>query len=88
MVVDKVVLLRPRRTDSYAVDAFACSYFETAGLAGLSFDLNVLPRGVRLSFGGYNDKLQTFAAYVSKKVSADLRDTLPKDENEFERYTS
>jgi insulysin len=43
----------------------------------------VVPRGVRLTFGGYNDKLQRFAAYVSKKVSKDI---LPKDEAEFERY--
>jgi insulysin len=39
-----------------------------------------------LTFGGYNDKLQDFATYVSKKISADIRDILPSDENEFERY--
>jgi insulysin len=57
-----------------------------AGLAGLTYSVDVVPRGVRLTFGGYNDKLQKFAAYVSKKLSADIKDILPKDETEFERY--
>jgi insulysin len=48
--------------------------------------VKVLPRGVRLTFGGYNDKLQKFAAYVSEKISNDLKSILPKDEAEFERY--
>lgn len=61
-------------------------YAYDAGLAGLTYDVRVVPRGVRLTFGGYNDKLQTFASYVSKKISTDMRDILPKDEAEFERY--
>lgn len=61
-------------------------YAYDAGLAGLTYDVRVVPRGVRLTFGGYNDKLQKFAEYVSKKASLDFKDVLPKDENEFERY--
>ena len=44
--------------------------------------MKVLPRGVRLSIGGYNDKLGKFASYVTQKV----RDIIPSDENEFERF--
>ena len=61
-------------------------YAYDAGLAGLTYDVRVVPRGVRLTIGGYNDKLQKFAEYVSKKASSDFKDVLPKDENEFERY--
>lgn len=61
-------------------------YAYDAGLAGLTYDVRVVPRGVRLTFGGYNDKLQQFAEYVSKKASTDFQDVLPKDETEFERY--
>ena len=48
--------------------------------------MKVLPRGVRLTFGGYNDKLPKFAAYVSQKISKDVKSILPKDEAEFDRY--
>jgi insulysin len=41
---------------------------------------------VRLTFGGYNDKLKTFASYVSAKLARNLDDVLPRDEEEFERY--
>lgn len=61
-------------------------YAYDAGLAGLTYDVRVVPRGVRLTFGGYNDKLQKFASYISKKITSDLKDILPKDEDEFERY--
>lgn len=61
-------------------------YTYDAGLAGLSYDIKVVPRGVRMTFGGYNDKLQKFASYVSKKLSVDVKDLLPKDEAEFDRY--
>jgi len=57
-----------------------------ASLAGLTYDLKVLPRGVRLTFGGYNDKLQKFAAYVSQKISKNVKDILPKNDDEFDRY--
>jgi insulysin len=57
-----------------------------AGLAGLSYDVKVVPRGVRLTFAGYNDKLQRFASYISRKLSVDIQDLLPKDETEFDRY--
>lgn len=46
----------------------------------------MLPRGLRLTFGGYNDKLGKFSAYVSKKLSKDFRDILPKSDVEFARY--
>lgn len=39
-----------------------------------------------MTFGGYNDKLQRFAAYISKKISREIKDILPKDEDDFERY--
>jgi insulysin len=61
-------------------------YAYDAGLAGLTYDIKVVPRGVRLTFGGYNDKLQRFASYISKKLSVEIKDLLPKDETEFERY--
>lgn len=61
-------------------------YAYDAGLAGLTYDIKIVPRGVRLTFGGYNDKLQRFASYVSKKLSVEITDLLPKDEIEFERY--
>jgi insulysin len=61
-------------------------YTYDARLADLSYDLQVLPRGVRLTFGGYNEKLQSFASYVSSKLARDLDDVLPSNEEEFERY--
>ena len=61
-------------------------YAYDASLAGLSFDVQVLPRGVRLTFGGYNDKLQDFASYVAKKLAGDKKSILPQDDVEFERY--
>ena len=61
-------------------------YTYDARLADLAYDLQVLPRGVRLTFGGYNDKLKTFASYVSSKLARDLDDVLPSNDDEFERY--
>ena len=61
-------------------------YAYDAGLAGLTYDVRIIPRGVRLTFGGYNDKLEDFAKYVSKQISTDLKNILPTDEAEFERY--
>lgn len=61
-------------------------YTYDASLAGLSFDVQVTPRGLRLLFGGYNDKLLDFAQYVSTKVSQDISQVLPENEDEFERY--
>lgn len=40
---------------------------------------------MRFTFGGYNDKLKRFAAFVSKKL-AETKDLIPKDDNEFDRY--
>lgn len=57
-----------------------------AGLAGLMYDVKVLPRGVRLTFGGYNAKLKDFAAYITKKLTKDIGDVLPKDDTDFGRY--
>ena len=65
------------RQDEYAYDA---------SLAGLTYDVKVLPRGIRLTFGGYNDKLEDFATYVSKKLSVEVTKLLPKTDKEFERY--
>jgi insulysin len=45
-----------------------------------------VPRGVRLTFGGYSDKLQKFATYISRKISIDSADILPSNEAEFDRY--
>lgn len=61
-------------------------YAYDAGLAGLSYDIQVLPRGIRLTFGGYNDKLKDFAAYVSQKLSREVTSLLPENHDEFERY--
>jgi insulysin len=58
----------------------------TAGLAGLIYDVKILPRGVRLTFGGYNEKLSRFAKYIAKKLSANVRDLLPRNDKEFEKY--
>jgi len=41
---------------------------------------------VRLTFGGYNDKLKKFASFVTQKLAGDTRDLLPKDDNDFDRY--
>lgn len=57
-----------------------------ANLAGLTYDIQVLPRGIRLTFGGYNEKLQDFAAYVGKRLARELDEVLPKTEEIFERY--
>jgi insulysin len=61
-------------------------YAYDASLADLSYDIQVLPRGVRLTFGGYNDKLLDFATYISKKLSKDVTTLLPDSNEEFERY--
>jgi len=61
-------------------------YAYDATLAGLNYDVQVLPRGVRLTFGGYNDKLEDFAAYISRKLSREVGDVLPKTDTEFDRY--
>ena len=68
-----------------AVDSLE-EYAYDARLAGLTYDIQVLPRGVRLTFGGYNDKLPEFAAYVSKKLAVEVTSVLPKSESDFERY--
>jgi insulysin len=62
--------------------------WRAAELAGLTYDLKVLPRGIRLTFGGYNDKLQEFATYVSRKLSSPsgIRDILPAKDSDFDRY--
>ena len=61
-------------------------YAYDAGLAGLTYDVQIVPRGVRLTFGGYNDKLKEFVAYVSRKAALEFDDILPKTDREFERY--
>mmetsp|Transcript_24900 Transcript_24900/g.45085 ORF Transcript_24900/g.45085 Transcript_24900/m.45085 type:complete len:1154 (+) Transcript_24900:107-3568(+) len=61
-------------------------YAYDATLAGLMYNIQVLPRGVRLTFGGYNDKLENFANYVTGELSRDVTNVLPEDTVEFERY--
>jgi len=61
-------------------------YAYDASLAGLSYDIQVLPRGVRLTFAGYNDKLGDFSSYISRKLSRDIFDILPQSDAEFDRY--
>ena len=56
-----------------------------ARLAGLSYDISILPRVARLTFGGCNDKLYDFAAHISDKLAQNPLDLLPKDEIEFDR---
>lgn len=73
-----------------------CVFFSSAGLAGLTYDVRVIPRGLRLTFGGYNDKLQEFATYICQKIFSSASSSsgrnnnkntiLPKDEIEFDRY--
>jgi insulysin len=65
------------RLEEYAYDA---------ALAGLTFDVQVLPRGIRLTFSGYNDKLQEFASYISYKLARDINKVLPQNDVEFGRY--
>ena len=50
------------------------------------YEVRVLPRGIRLTFGGYSDKLKKFASFLSRKLSREVRDLLPKSDKEFERY--
>lgn len=59
---------------------------DDAGLAGLTYDIKVLPRGIRLTFGGFNDKLLEFASYVSKKLTKDVAMLLPRSDADFDRY--
>jgi len=90
-LLTKEVLSSPKNAvlaDLYQVCANdkLVEYAYDAGLVGLSFDVQVLPRGVRLTFGGYNDKLMQFASYVSAKLSQDVSSLLPDNDEEFERY--
>lgn len=61
-------------------------YAYDASLAGLSYDIQVLPRGVRLTFNGYNDKILDFVTYVTNKLSTEVTSLLPDSGEEFERY--
>ena len=45
-------------------------YAYDARLAGISYDVNVLPRGVRCTFGGYNEKLLDFSTNILNKLSS------------------
>eukprot|EP00548_Thalassiothrix_antarctica_P015226 CAMPEP_0194175336 /NCGR_PEP_ID=MMETSP0154-20130528/9376_1 /TAXON_ID=1049557 /ORGANISM="Thalassiothrix antarctica, Strain L6-D1" /LENGTH=1065 /DNA_ID=CAMNT_0038889095 /DNA_START=460 /DNA_END=3657 /DNA_ORIENTATION=+ len=63
------------RLEEYAYDA---------RLAGLSYDLQILPRGVRVTFGGYNDKLQEFATSIIQTLTSSK--VLPRNKAEFDRY--
>lgn len=49
-------------------------------------DISVLPRGVRLTFGGPNDKLSDFAVFIADKLVQNKLDLVPNDEIEFDRY--
>ena len=61
-------------------------YTYDASLAGLFYNVQITPRGVSLTFGGYNDKLGQYATYVADKLSRDVSSVLPKSDDEFERY--
>lgn len=61
-------------------------YAYDAELAGLNYEVKVVPRGVRLTFAGYSDKLKVFASYIAKKLSRDVDQLLPRTGEEFERY--
>jgi len=61
-------------------------YAYDATLAGMSYTLQVLPRGVRITFGGYNEKLGAFASYISRKLAIESDSVLPKSARELERY--
>jgi secreted Zn-dependent insulinase-like peptidase len=62
------------------------THIGTADLAGLTYDIKVLPRGVRLTFGGYNDKLNEFAKYICQSLARGATALLPKNDQEFDRY--
>lgn len=59
---------------------------QIAGLAGLVYEVQVVARGVRLTFGGYNDKLKKFASFLTRKLSKEASDLLPRNDNDFDRY--
>jgi insulysin len=42
--------------------------------------------GVRITFGGYSDKLKKYASFITRKLTSDMKDILPKDYNDFDRY--
>lgn len=50
------------------------------------YEVKVLPRGVRLTFGGYNEKLKDFASFISRKLSFDSKYLLPRDDKGFAIY--
>jgi len=64
------------RLEEYAYDA---------RLAGLTYDLQILPRGIRVSFGGYNDKLQEFATSVIQTLTSPSK-ILPRNKADLDRY--
>jgi len=70
----------------FCVSECLTEYAYDAELTGLSYDVKAMPRGLRLTFGGYNDKLGQFASYVARKLKNGAGDILPKNEAEFERY--
>jgi insulysin len=39
----------------------------------LLYEIRILPRGIRLTFSGYNDKLKDFATFVTRKLASDLQ---------------
>ena len=53
-----------------------------ASLAGLSYSFGVTPRGVVLSFSGFNDKLPAFISAVASAVVS----YLPSDETQFAKF--
>lgn len=90
-LLSKEVFASPKRaalSDLYelCVSDHLDEYAYDAGLAGLTYEVKVLTRGVRLTFGGYNDKLKDFASYVSQKLTGNLADILPQNDHEFDRY--
>jgi insulysin len=68
------------------IDDYLTEYAYDATMAGLSYNIQLLPRGVRLTFGGYNDKLQDFAVYVTQQIVQQVSKFLPQSQEEFDRF--
>ena len=53
------------------------NYTYNADLASIIYDVQVFPRGVRLIFGGFNDKLLDFSTNISAKLAQDIQSVFP-----------
>jgi len=55
-----------------------------ARLVGLTYDLQLLPKGLRLSFGGYNEQLPQYIVEVIAQLKSG--NLLPSTDQELDRY--